>query len=59
MSTSCATDIVNLWPTYRRSFDIIFQRVKNEEWSALADDFRTLVLVGNVADLDFPHVAPA
>lgn len=38
---NCATDGVSLWPTYRKPFDLIFQRTKNEEWSALADDFRT------------------
>jgi hypothetical protein len=34
---NCATDGVNLWPTYRKPFDLIFQRVKNEEWSGRAD----------------------
>jgi hypothetical protein len=28
---------------YRKPFDMIFQRVKNQEWSALQDDFRTLL----------------
>jgi IstB-like ATP binding protein len=41
---NCATDGVSLTPTYRKPFDLIFQRTKNEESSALADDFRTLAL---------------
>jgi site-specific DNA recombinase len=40
---NCATDGVSLWPTYKKPFDLIFQRAKNEEWSALADDFRTFL----------------
>jgi site-specific DNA recombinase len=40
---NCTTDGVNLTPTYRKPFDLIFQRAKNEEWSALTDDFRTLM----------------
>jgi site-specific DNA recombinase len=40
---NCATDGVSLWPTYRKPFDLIFERAKNEEWSALADDFRTFL----------------
>lgn len=27
---NCATDGVSLWPTYRKPFDLIFQRAKNE-----------------------------
>jgi hypothetical protein len=34
---NCATDGVNLWPTYRKPFDLIFQRAKNEEWSGRED----------------------
>ena len=34
---NCATDGVTLTPTYRKPFDIIFERAKREEWSALAD----------------------
>jgi site-specific DNA recombinase len=34
---NCATDGVSLTPTYRRPFDLIFQRVKNEEWSGRLD----------------------
>jgi site-specific DNA recombinase len=30
---NCATDGVSLWPTYRKPFDLIFERAKNEEWS--------------------------
>ena len=34
---NCATDGVNLTPTYRKPFDLIFQRAKNEEWSGRGD----------------------
>jgi site-specific DNA recombinase len=34
---NCATDDVSLWPTYRKPFDLIFQRAKNEEWSGRLD----------------------
>ncbi len=34
---NCATDGVNLWPNYRKPFDLIAQRVKNEEWSGRED----------------------
>ncbi len=34
---NCATDGANLWPTYRKPFDLIAQRAKNEEWSGRAD----------------------
>jgi site-specific DNA recombinase len=34
---NCATDGVSLWPKYRKPFDLIFQRAKNEEWSGRVD----------------------
>jgi hypothetical protein len=34
---NCSTDGVTLWPTYRKPFDLIFQRAKNEEWSGRED----------------------
>jgi site-specific DNA recombinase len=34
---NCATDGVNLSPTYRKPFDLIFRRAKNEEWSGRVD----------------------
>jgi hypothetical protein len=34
---NCATDGVNLWPTYRKPFDLIFQRAKTENWSGRED----------------------
>ena len=34
---NCATDGVNLTPTYRKPFDLIFQRAKNEDWSGRED----------------------
>src|SRR5438128_2057917 len=37
MLLNCSTDGVSLWPTYRKPFDLIFQRAKNEEWSGRVD----------------------
>ena len=34
---NCATDGITLIPTYRKPFDLIFQRAKSEEWSGRAD----------------------
>jgi len=34
---NCATDGVSLTPTYRKPFDLIFQRAKNKEWSGRLD----------------------
>jgi hypothetical protein len=34
---NCRTDGVNLAPTYRKPFDLIFERAKNEEWSGRVD----------------------
>ena len=34
---NCTTDGANLTPTYRKPFDLIFQRAKNEEWSGRLD----------------------
>ena len=50
--SNCKIDAVNITtPTYRKPFDLIFERVKNEEWRALRDDFRTLlVLDPGIAD---------
>jgi hypothetical protein len=31
------TDGVSLYPTYRKPFDLIFKRAKNEEWSGRQD----------------------
>ncbi len=30
---NCSVDGVSVWPTYKKPFDLIFQRAKNEEWS--------------------------
>jgi len=32
--SNCAIDATSVYPTYRKPFDVIFQRVKNEEWRA-------------------------
>jgi len=48
------TDGVNLLPTYRKPFDLTFRRTKNEEWSALADDFGTFFLTAGLPDGAFP-----
>jgi site-specific DNA recombinase len=34
---NCATDGTSITPTYRKPFDLIFQRAKNQEWSGRAD----------------------
>jgi site-specific DNA recombinase len=34
---NCAIDGANLYPTYRKPFDLICKRVKNQEWSGRAD----------------------
>jgi len=34
---NCATDGVNLTPTYRKPFDLIFERAENEEWVGRED----------------------
>ena len=34
---NCATDGVNLWPTYRKPFDLIFEHAKTENWSGRED----------------------
>ena len=47
---NCAADRVSLWPTYKKPFDLIFQR---KEWSTLADDFRSLVLASTLPDLAY------
>jgi hypothetical protein len=54
---NCATDEVNLYPSYRTPFDLISKRAKNEEWSALEDDFRTLLLQS--AYFNFPECIQA
>jgi hypothetical protein len=30
-------DAVNIYPSYKKPFDLIFARAKNEEWCALRD----------------------
>ena len=32
--SNCTLDAANLYPTYRKPFDLIFMRGKNEEWRA-------------------------
>ena len=34
---NCSIDAVSLYPTYRKPFDLIFNRVKNHEWSGRED----------------------
>ena len=34
---NCEIDAVSLYPTYRKPFDLIFKRVKNQEWSGRED----------------------
>jgi site-specific DNA recombinase len=35
--SNCSIDAVSIYPTYRKPFDLIFQRVKTEEWRAQGD----------------------
>ena len=32
--SNCKVDATNVYPTYRKPFDLIFQRARNEEWRA-------------------------
>jgi hypothetical protein len=32
--SNCAIDGLSLYPTYRKPFDMIFARTRNEEWRA-------------------------
>ncbi len=34
---NCSIDGVSVYPTYRKPFDLIFERAKNEEWSGRED----------------------
>jgi hypothetical protein len=35
--SNCTLDAVSIHPTYRKPFDLIFMRAKNEEWRARGD----------------------
>src|SRR6267154_1476749 len=35
--SNCGIDAVSLYPAYRKPFDLIFQKAKNEEWCARSD----------------------
>jgi site-specific DNA recombinase len=35
--SNCSIDAVNVYPTYRKPFDVIFNRVKTKEWCARRD----------------------
>jgi site-specific DNA recombinase len=35
--SNCGIDAVSIYPTYRKPFDLIFQKVKTEEWCARRD----------------------
>ena len=35
--SNCGIDAVSLYPTYRKPFDLIFQKAKTEEWCARSD----------------------
>jgi hypothetical protein len=50
---NCSTDGVSLWPVYKKPFDSILERARNENWSALADDFRTLLLITGMAEISY------
>jgi hypothetical protein len=35
--SNCAVDAANVHPVYKKPFDLIFARAKNEEWRARRD----------------------
>jgi hypothetical protein len=35
--SNCSVDAVNIYPSYKKPFDLIFARAKNEEWRARRD----------------------
>ncbi len=37
VASNCRFDGVTLYPTYRKPFDVIFERAKSKEWRALRD----------------------
>ena len=42
--SNCSIDAVSVTPTYRKPFDMIFERAKNKEWSGREDlNLRPLV----------------
>ena len=41
VASNCRFDGATLYTTYRKPFDVIFERAKSKEWCALRDDFRT------------------
>lgn len=44
--SNCIIGPESLTPTYRKPFDLIFERAKTQAWSTLQDDFRTLLASG-------------
>ena len=44
-------EMIIVYPTYRKPFDLISQRAKKEEWRDLADDLRTLPIGQFMAEL--------
>jgi hypothetical protein len=54
--SNCAIDAVSIYPTYRKPFDLIFQRAKTEEWRAWGDsNARPLVPEASVSGPVFHH----
>ena len=41
--SNCAIDAASVYPTYRKPFDVILAKGKNEGWRAQGDDFRTFL----------------
>ena len=35
--SNCSVDAISLYPTYRKPFDVIFERAKTKEWSGRED----------------------
>jgi hypothetical protein len=52
--SNCGIDAISLYPIYRKPFDLIFEKVKTEEWYAQGDDFRTFLgdFVSSLSETD-------
>ena len=54
--SNCSVDATSIHPTYKKPFDLIFARAKNEEWRAQGDDFRTFLadFLASLPQIEFP-----
>jgi DNA invertase Pin-like site-specific DNA recombinase len=67
---NCDTDGVNIWPVYKKPFDLIFERAKSEDWSGREDlnlrppwsrkrNSGVVLNVFNLLEWCFDHLSPA